>query len=165
MSVSPQVEQRRPRHVRHVLTTHAPGLFVLGWFVLMATASLWLPAYNGSIDSSDRWRLIAVYLLIAAIAEIVVRARMRTQRDTALASLPALGTLAVATIAGTVAGLTADGRGSPLYLYFGVALWASWAILVVSSALVWRIRWNRLGLALTFVVAIVGAFLAAAQID
>ena len=68
-------------------------------------------------------------------------------------------------VAGLVVGLIADGRGLPLFLYFGVALWASWATLVLSTALISRTRWNRLGLALTIIVAIVGVVMAIAQID
>jgi hypothetical protein len=84
------------------------------------------------------------YLVIAAIAEIAVRARVPTRRGAVLACLPSLALLAAAAAGVFVGDLTADGRGSPLFLYFGVALWASWAALVLSTALVSRTRWNRL---------------------
>lgn len=131
----------------------------------MAAASLWLPAYAGGIGRSDRWRLIAACLLIAAIAGIAVRARVESTRAAALSSLPALGALAAAATAGTVLGLTAEDPGAPLFLYFGLAMLVSWAMLVVSSTLIWGTRWNRLGLALTFVVAAVGYFLTAVQVN
>ncbi len=165
MSVRPAIRQPRPRHVPQVVASNGPLLLVLAWFLFIASASAWLPAYNGTIASTDRWRLVAVYAVIAAIAGVVVRARTRTRRDAALASLPALGVLALATVAGIVRGLTVDGTGSPLFLYFGVALLASWAALLVSTSLLSRTRWNRLGLALTAIVSIVSAVMAAAQIN
>jgi di/tricarboxylate transporter len=42
---------------------------------------------------------------------------------------------------------------------------ASWAALVLSTALVSRTRWNRLDFALTMIVAIVGVIMSAAQLD
>jgi hypothetical protein len=105
------------------------------------------------------------YLVIAAIAEIAVRARVPTRRGAVLACLPSLALLAVAAAGVFVGDLTADGRGSPLFLYFGVALWASWAALVLSTALVSRTRWNRLAIALTMIVAIVGVVMAVWLID
>jgi hypothetical protein len=169
MAVPQQMQQPRPGDVRQLLAKHSPDLFVLAWLVFMATASAWLPAYNGTIDSSERWaagiRLIGVYLVIAAIAEIAVRARVPTRRGAVLACLPSLALLAAAAAGVFVGDLTADGRGSPLFLYFGVALWASWAALVLSTALVSRARWNRLAIALTMIVAIVGVVMAVWLID
>src|SRR4051794_26994693 len=160
MAVPQQMQQPSPGDVRQLLAKLSPDLFVLAWFVFMATASAWLPAYNGTIDSSDRWRLVGVYLVIAAIAEIAVRARVPTRRHAVLACLPSLALLAAAA-AGVLGGaLPHEGRGSPLFLYFGVALWASWAALVFSTALVSRTRWNRLAIALTMIVAIVGVVMA-----
>ena len=166
MAVPQQMQQPRPGDVHQLLAKLSPDLFVLAWFVFMATASAWLPAYNGTIE---RWaagiRLIGVYLVIAAIAEIAVRARVPTRRGALLACLPSLALLAVAAVGVFVGDLTADGRGSPLYLYFGIALWASWAALVLSTALVSRTRWNRLAIALTMIVAIVGVVMAVWLID
>ena len=88
MTVTHQMQRPRPGYVRQLLATYSPD--VLAWFVFMATASAWLPAYNGNIDNSDRWRLTGVYLVIAVIAEIAVRVRVRTRRDAVLASLPLL---------------------------------------------------------------------------
>jgi hypothetical protein len=165
MAVPQQMQQPRPGDVRQLLAKHSADLFVLAWFVFMATASAWLPAYNGSIDGSGRWPLVGVYLVIAAIAEIAVRARLPTRRGAVLACLPSLALLAVAAGGVFVGGLTGDGRGSPLFLYFAVALWASWAALVLSTALVSRTRWNRLAIALTMIVAIVGVVMAVWLID
>ena len=165
MNVTRQLQPPRPGYVHQSPAMYGSDVSVLAWFVFMATASAWLPAYNGNIDNGDRWRLIGVYLVIAVIAEVVVRVRVRTRRDALLGSLPALAVLAASTVAGLVVGLSADGRGSPLFLYFGVVLTASWATLVLSTALVSRTRWNRLGLALTVIVAVAGVVIATAQID
>ena len=82
-----------------------------------------------------------------------------------LACLPSLAVLAAAAFGVLAGGLTRDGRGSPLFLYFGVALWASWAALVLSTALVSRMRWNRLAIALTMIIAIVGVVFTDALFD
>lgn len=151
--------------VRQLAATHGASLLAFVWFLFMATASAWLPAYNGIIDGGDRRRLFGVYLLIAVIAAISLRARALTRRDAVVSSLPALGLLVVAAVAGLVFGLSADGRGSPLFLFFAVALWASWVLFVLSTTLLTRTRWNRLALAVTVIVALVGVFMAGAQID
>jgi hypothetical protein len=162
-----QMQRPNPGDVRQRLANHGADLLVLAWFVFMATASTWLPAYNGNIDASERWRLVGVYVVIAVIAEIVVRARAPTRRHAVLACLPALAVLTAAAVGVFVEGLAHDddGRGSPLFLYFGVALWASWAALVLSTAVVSRTRWNRLAIALTMIVAIVGVVAVGAQFD
>jgi hypothetical protein len=59
-----------------------------------------------------------------------------------------------------------DERGAPIYLYFGIALWSSWAVLMLSSALLARTRWNGFaGIALGSVVGLLALLLATAQVD
>ena len=57
-------------------------------------------------------------------------------------------------------------RGGPIYLYFGVALWASWAVLLVSTSLLSRTKWNGLaGIATGCMVVLLGWVLFVARID
>ncbi|MGH3692274.1 MAG: hypothetical protein ACRDT7_19250 [Microbacterium sp.] len=62
--------------------------------------------------------------------------------------------------------LSAEERGEPIFLFFGVALWVSWAALVVSAALTSRTRWNGLiGIGVGFLVAVLRLFLFTARVD
>jgi hypothetical protein len=91
---------------------------------------------------------------------------VRTRRDALVSSLPALGLLAAAAlVAFVVDGLSADGRGSPLYRYFAVALWASWAVLVLLTASLSRASWKRGPFVVTLVVALLGFIMATVQFD
>jgi hypothetical protein len=143
-------------------------LLVCMWFLFMATTVSWLPAYHGNLDPSDRSRLIVVLVVIAVLGAIkVVRARAQTKQDALMSSLPAIAVLAAAAVGAYVANrLNAEFRGEPLFLFFGVALWSSWAVVVLSTALLSRARWNGVGgLGLTSLVALLGLFMATARID
>jgi hypothetical protein len=143
-------------------------LLVFVWFLFMATAVSWLPAYHGNIDRSDRARVIALFVVIAVLGAIkLVRARAQTKQAALMSSLPAMAVLAAAAVGACVLNrLNVEFRGEPLFLFFGVALWASWAVVVLSTALLSRARWNGLGgLGLTSLVALLGLFMATARID
>jgi hypothetical protein len=110
-------------------------LFLL-WFLFIASASFWLPAYNGDIGDGDA-TFVAVYALVAGAAAVGVRGRARSAGHALLSALPVLALLAAAAVGGNLRNdQQAQFPGEPIYLYFGVALWASWAALVLSTALV-----------------------------
>jgi len=142
-----------------------PLLFFL-WFVFIASASFWLPAYNGDIDDGDA-TFVLVYALIAGLAAIGVRGRARSVRDALLSALPVLALLAGAAVLGDLRNeQLAQFPGEPIYLYFGVALWASWAALVLSTALVAQTKWNGFaGIGIGLIVAALGLFLFTAGVN
>jgi hypothetical protein len=60
----------------------------------------------------------------------------------------------------------AEYRGGPLYLYYGVAVWGSWAGLILATALATRAKWTSVGgIAVTLLVCLVGYFFYTARID
>jgi len=141
-------------------------LLVLAWLLVMAMATAWLPAYHGTLGASDRWRLLVLFLVLAALAAVkLFQSGTQTEKDAS--SVPAMAVLAAAAVSAyAVNALNADVRGEPLFLYVGVALWASWAALVLSTALFSRARWNRVGgLGVTLLAALLGLALAIAQLD
>ena len=141
-------------------------LLLFLWFLFIASASFWLPAYGGTIDR-ESGIFVLVYALIAGLAAIGVRGCARSVRDALLSALPTVALLAAAAVAGDLNNEhNAQFRGEPLYLYFGVALWGSWAALVLSTALVSRTKWSGLaGIGLGALVAVLGLFLFTIRID
>lgn len=139
----------------------------LGWFIAIASACWWLPAYKGRLGGEDMWALVVPYALLAVAVAMGLRHQVETTREAMLAALPALGLLLVALIVGVFTNdHRAAFRGEPLMLYFGVALWMSWATLVLVSAGGCRTRWNGLlGVALTLLVAGLGLLLFTARFD
>ena len=140
-------------------------LLLVAWFAFMASAHLWVPAYEGDLGGEDSF--VPVYALIAFLAGAGVRERARSARAALLSTRPTIGLLAAAAVAGVLlkdAG--AEYRGSPLYLYVGVALLVSWAVLVPATALVSRTRWNGgMGIGVGLMVAGLGLVMFTAQID
>jgi hypothetical protein len=136
------------------------------WFLFIASASFWLPAYKGDIGD-DEATFVPVYAGIAVLAAIGVRGREDSPREALLSARPVLILLGAAAIAGSLLNEQgADEPGSPLLLYFGVALWASWAVLVLSAALLSRTKWNGVaGIGVGLLVAALGMFLFTAQIN
>ncbi len=132
----------------------------------MASASFWLPAYKGDMGGEGPI-LLAVFALIAGVAWIGVRGRAQSVRGALLSALPSFALLAAAAVIGDLENeQSAQFRGEPLYLYFGVALWASWAALVLSTALVARTKWSGfVGIGLGILVAVLGLFLFTMRID
>jgi hypothetical protein len=141
-------------------------LLLFTWFLFIASASFWLPAYNGDIGGEEA-TLVPVYALVAGLAAIGVRGRAQSAREALVSALPALALLGAAAVWGYLLNQRgADERGEPIYLYFGVAVWASWAALVVSAALVSRTKWNGLsGIGVGFLAAVLGLFLFIARVD
>jgi hypothetical protein len=141
-------------------------LLLLLWFVFIASATLWLPAYEGDTGGEGPM-FVPVYAVVAALAAIGVRGHAQSAREALLSALPALALLGAVAVWGAVLNNQAEGeRGEPIYLYFGVALWASWAALVVSAALLSRTKWNGLwGIGVGFLVAVIGLFMFTARID
>jgi hypothetical protein len=111
--------------------------------------------------------IVPVYAGIAVLAAVGVRGREDSPRQALLSALPVLVLLGAAAVAGLLLNVQgADEPGEPLLLYFGVALWASWAALVLSAALVSRTKWNGIaGIGLGLLVAALGLFLFTAQIN
>jgi hypothetical protein len=141
-------------------------LLLLAWFLLIASASFWLPAYKGDLGGEGPG-LIPVYAVLGALAAVGVREVCSSVREAVEEAIPAVAVLAVVAVAGLLQNLThAEYRGGPLYLYFGIALWASWAGLVLSTAVISRTKWTGLmGIGLTLLVAVLGLFLFTAHID
>jgi peptidoglycan/LPS O-acetylase OafA/YrhL len=136
------------------------------WFLFIASASFWLPAYNGDIGGEEPISVL-IYALVAGLAAIGVRGRARSVREALLSALPTVALLGIAAVTGYLLNNQGpDYRGEPIYLYFGVALWVSWAVLVLSTALASRAKWDGFaGIGLGFLVSILGLFLFTAQID
>jgi hypothetical protein len=141
-------------------------LLLLLWFLFIASASFWLPAYGGTIDR-ESGIFVLVYALIAGLAAIGVRGRAKSVRNALLSALPTVALLAAAAVIGDMENeQSAQFRGEPLYLYFGVVLWASWAALVLSTAIVSRTKWSGFaGIGPGVLVAVLGLFLFTMRID
>ena len=141
-------------------------LLLLLWFGFIASASLWLPAYEGDIERGET-TFVPVYAVIAALAAITVRGRMQSAREALMSTLPAVITIGVAVACGFLLNEQgAEVRGGTLYLYFGVAVWASWVALMLAAALLSRTKWNSFaGIGVGFLVAILGLVLFTAEVD
>lgn len=130
---------------------------VILWFAAISLASLWLPLYHGEGDGGE---FFPFYAVIAGVAAVAVRQRAASARQALLSALPAIGILAMAAIGGLLTNREPDFGTEPIYLYFGVALWASWGVLMVATALASRTKWDGLGgVCLGFLVALAGLFL------
>jgi cation transport ATPase len=143
-------------------------LLVLAWVLVMAMATAWLPAYHGTVGASDRWGVFVLFLVVAVLAAVkLLRSGAQTRKEALVSSVPAIALIAaVAVSAYAINARNADVRGEPLFLFLGIALWASWAGLVLSTALFSRARWNRVGgLGVTLLVALLGLFMAIAELD
>ena len=142
-------------------------LFFLLWFLTISAAVFFLPAYDGGDLGEEKKVLVPVYAVIAGLAAIGVRGRAESAREALLSALPVLALLGAAAVWGYFENEDrAQYRGGPAYLYFGVALWASWAALVLSTALVARTKWNGpMGIGIGFLVALFGNLLFVARID
>jgi hypothetical protein len=141
-------------------------LLLLLWFLFIASAPAWLPAYQGDIDRNET-TFVPVYAVIAALAAITIRERARSPREALVSTLPAVGTIGAVAVCGLLLNEQgADLRGGTLYLYFGVAVWGSWAALMLATAVLAQTKWNGFaGIAVGFLVAILGLFLFTAEID
>jgi hypothetical protein len=136
------------------------------WLLFMASASFWLPAYEGDLGR-EGMDFVPLYLVIAGLAAIGIRETARSSHEALLSTIPVIALLAVTAATGFLANAErAQERGDPLYLYFGVTLFSSWAVLVLSSALVSRTRWNGgFGIGVGCLVALIGLFMITARID
>lgn len=139
-------------------------LLSLVWFCVISAASLALPGYQGTISTAP---LVPLYAVLAVATALLVRDRAGSVSAALRSALPAGVTLVAALVAGLLQnqGL-ADARGEPLYLYVAIALWVSWAILLVVSATLRRANWSGAGgITLTVFVAALGWFLFSAHLD
>ena len=144
-----------------------PTRVLLGaWLLLNVAAAIWLPGYNGFVVGAGGI-FIPIYAVIAGLAAVFVRGHARSVRNALLSTLPTLALLAAAGIVGDQRNEEmAQFRGEPLFLYFGVTLWVSWAALVLSTALVARSRWSSFaGIGLGVLVAVLGLFMFTMRID
>lgn len=141
-------------------------LLLFLWFLFIASAASWIPAYRGDIGGEEPI-FVLVYAVVAGIAAIGVRGRAPTVREALLSALPAVGILGVAAVVGVLVNNQGpDFRGEQIFLYLAVALWGSWAALMLAAAFVARTKWDGFaGIALGFLVAMLGLFLFTAQID
>ena len=141
-------------------------LLLLLWFLFMASASFWLPAHEGDLGG-EAPMFIPVYAVVAGLAAIGVRARAQSAREALVSALPVIALLGVTALSAYLTNEQSAGeRGGPIYLYFGVAVWASWAVLVLSTALVSRTKWNGVaGIGVGLLVAALGLFFFTARID
>jgi hypothetical protein len=133
----------------------------------MAAAVFWLPANGGTLDVAARGLLLIPLGAIALLAAVELHRGGRAGADALAGTARALTLLGAAGLAGYVASLrAADARGEPLFLYIGLALWVTWAALVLGTAWLARARWKSFGgLGVTLVVAVLGWFLVTVRID
>jgi 4-amino-4-deoxy-L-arabinose transferase-like glycosyltransferase len=141
-------------------------LLVVAWFLFMASSTFWLPGVNGT-TGGEGVPLTVFYALVAAGVAVSVRERSPSTAQAVVAALPVV---VVSAIVGLAGALRSDREmaepGEPIYLYFGVTLLASWATLVLFTAISSRTRWSRpAGLGLGAVVALVAFFLMTARFD
>jgi hypothetical protein len=142
-------------------------VLLLLWFLFIASASFWLPAYQGDIDREDTTMLVPVYAVLAGLAAIGIREQARSSREALVSALPVVGLLCVIAASGYLLKEPGKGeRGAPIFLYYGVALCASWAVLMLATALVSRTKWNNVaGIGIGLLVALLALILVMAQVD
>jgi hypothetical protein len=141
-------------------------VLLLIWLLFMVLASLLLPAYNGGTGGGGVI-FVVVWLAVAGLALVGVRGRAQSARNALLSTLPAIALLAAAPVIGDMRNEDlAQFRGGPLFLYYGVALWASWAALMLSTALLARTKWSGFaGIGLGLLVAWLGFVLFTTRLD
>lgn len=140
-------------------------LLLLAWFVFIASTPRWLPAYEGDIDR-DEMTFVPIYGVIAALAATTIRRRAQSGRDALMSTMPGGAVLAVTAVCGVLANVPDPVRGGTLYLYVGAAVWASWAALMLTTALLSQTKWNGLaGIGVTLVAAVFGLALFTAEVD
>jgi hypothetical protein len=141
-------------------------LLLLIWFLFMASATLWLPAYRGEINREVVFFAL-LYAFLVVLVAVGVRRRVESVREALLSAFPNVVVLAAAAVAGLLLNSQgAEYRGEPLFLFFGVALWASWTVLVLATALASRTKWNSLaGSGVGFLVAVLGMYLFTLRVD
>jgi hypothetical protein len=142
-------------------------LLLLLWFLFIASASFWLPAYEGDIDRGDATMFIPVYGVVAGLAAISIHERAQSTREALVSALPVVALLCTVAALGYLARESEEGeRGGPLFLYYGIAVSASWAALVLAAALMSRTKWSGLaGIGVGLLVALLGLVFVTAQID
>jgi hypothetical protein len=141
------------------------GLILL-WFLFIASGSFWLPAYEGDVGNETTF--VPLYAAVALLTAVGVRGRTESAHAALRSALPVMAVIGLAALTGFLMEEQRDElmRGGPLYLYFGIAVWASWAVLVLSTALASRTKWDGFwGIALGCVVAFAGWILVIAQVD
>ena len=155
-----------PAHWRHVPAWPLP---VLAWFLFMTSTSFWLPGHRGETDVgiAAAATATALYAAVGLLAALGVTEHVQAGRHALVSSLPAVAVLAAAAAVGLILNWQrAGGRGEPIFLFFGVALWASWSALVLSTALLSRVRWSgQAGVGVTLLVALLGLFEFTALVD
>jgi hypothetical protein len=134
------------------------------WFLFAATTPAWVEIYKGTGSGES---LLFIYFFVALAFAACVRDRAETTTEAIVAVLPNIIFVAAAGTAGALSNAANDGRfGQPLYVYFGVALLASWTALLLATAIASRTRWNRMGgLVLGLAVAVVGCGLMTFQVN
>jgi hypothetical protein len=137
------------------------------WFVFIALSLLWTPTYRGNIDGSDNAALLVPYAVVALVGAFAIVRQSDAVSEALTGTVPVLALLVTAAIAGVLVNdASRDERGEPILLYYGVTLWASWAVLVFGTALAFRTRWSTIaGVGLSLVVAVLGLFLVNARVD
>lgn len=134
------------------------------WFTFMASTTFWVPIYRGTGSGEG---LVLLYVMFAGSAGGWVKERAATRAGAIVSALPSILFVAVAGIAAGLQNEANEGRfGEPLHLYFGLALLASWATLVLATAIGSQTRWNGIGgLLLGLAVALVGWGLMTFQVN
>jgi hypothetical protein len=107
------------------------------------------------------------YAFDAVLAAVGVRGRARSERHALVSALPALALVAAAALAGYLLNSRPGSfEGSPSTFTSESPCGASWAALVLSTALVSRTRWNGVvGIVLGFLVAALGLIAFTMRID
>lgn len=144
-------------------------LILLGWFLLMSSTHLWLPAFRGEVDQglNETLAWAIPYGAIGLLAALGTRARAGSARDALVSTAPPLAMLGFAVVVGILAGVTqGEGGGEPIFLFYGLALCVTWAAAVVATARVARTKWDGFGgIGVSALVAGFAFFLGFAQID
>ena len=119
------------------------GLIAI-WLGFAGSSAFWVPMYNDAAGSGRL--LVFIYIGLALFTALGVRERADDVGSAIASTLPNLALLVLAGLAGA---LQHDGSAGSFddtpYLYFGVALLASWGALALATAIGARTRWDRFG--------------------